>query len=545
MKRLCSIFLAFAIMFLSINMPQYLDNTVKAENGVSVWDGKKDTSWYDEEENEFHLNTAQEFAGLATLITSSGITFEGKTIYLENDLNMSNKTLPPYKYFKGTFDGKYHSISNCFSSNQDFISIDKSGLFSELEGTVRNLKLEINSLSFSSIYNGGICGFLNGGTVSNCSVTGKIRTVKDSSDAVIVATGGICGYSISGTIIGCTSSAYISSSTHGSDKSQSYSGGICGICENGTIICNAYFTGTIDNQRYNGNMNNYLVTYTGGIIGKVAGKATISNVYNTGTFVKYASDESNSIKAGVIGICIDAELTGDKIYYLSSTSTLGVYRGEQVAIAKSDANMKKESFVESLGSAFIYKENSYPPLGWEYGYTEPVITTTSTTITTTTSTTTTNTTTTTTTSTTATNTTTTTTTSTTATNTTSTTTTMSTTATNTTSTTTTTTTNTLSSIASTTKATTTTTTTKATTTMINQVLPGDANLDKTIDLSDAVLIMQSLANPDKYGIRGSDKNHITEQGAINADVEGGNGLTVYDALTIQRFLLNLVITLPI
>ena len=89
------------------------------------------------------------------------------------------------------------------------------------------------------------------------------------------------------------------------------------------------------------------------------------------------------------------------------------------------------------------------------------------------------------------------------------------------------------------------TTKKTTTTMINQVLPGDANMDKTIDLSDAVLIMQSLANPDKYGLSGSNKNHITEQGAINADVEGGNGLTVYDALTIQRFLLNLVISLPI
>ena len=38
---------------------------------------------------------------------------------------------------------------------------------------------------------------------------------------------------------------------------------------------------------------------------------------------------------------------------------------------------------------------------------------------------------------------------------------------------------------------------------------GDANLDGTVDMSDVVLIMQALANPSKYGIKGTDSNHIT------------------------------------
>ena len=79
----------------------------------------------------------------------------------------------------------------------------------------------------------------------------------------------------------------------------------------------------------------------------------------------------------------------------------------------------------------------------------------------------------------------------------------------------------------------------------NQTLAGDANTDGTVDLSDAVLIMQSLANPNKYGENGNDTSHITQQGSVNADVEGENGVTVNDALAIQKYLLELIPSLPV
>ncbi|EWM52250.1 endo alpha-1,4 polygalactosaminidase [Ruminococcus flavefaciens] len=78
-----------------------------------------------------------------------------------------------------------------------------------------------------------------------------------------------------------------------------------------------------------------------------------------------------------------------------------------------------------------------------------------------------------------------------------------------------------------------------------QTLPGDANMDNKVDLSDAILIMQSLANPDKYGLNGSENGHITEQGRINADVEGSDGITGNDALAIQMYLLDIIPTLPV
>ena len=74
---------------------------------------------------------------------------------------------------------------------------------------------------------------------------------------------------------------------------------------------------------------------------------------------------------------------------------------------------------------------------------------------------------------------------------------------------------------------------------------GDANCDGTIDMGDAVLIMQALANPNKYGLNGTDKNHITDEGTKNADVEGNNGLSNNDAQAIQMYLLGKYKTLPV
>ena len=95
-----------------------------------------------------------------------------------------------------------------------------------------------------------------------------------------------------------------------------------------------------------------------------------------------------------------------------------------------------------------------------------------------------------------------------------------------------------------------TTTATASTTVTTSDKPadvkyGDANCDGEVDLSDAVLIMQSLANPNKYGLTGTDKSHITDIGSKNADVcNTGDGVTTNDAVSIQRYLLKLIPSLP-
>ena len=92
-----------------------------------------------------------------------------------------------------------------------------------------------------------------------------------------------------------------------------------------------------------------------------------------------------------------------------------------------------------------------------------------------------------------------------------------------------------------TAASTTTTVSQTSDTTSADYRKGDANCDGNVDMADAVLIMQSLANPDKYGVNGTDSHHITSQGLSNGDVDtGSKGLTSNDALEIQRYLLGLV-----
>lgn len=71
-----------------------------------------------------------------------------------------------------------------------------------------------------------------------------------------------------------------------------------------------------------------------------------------------------------------------------------------------------------------------------------------------------------------------------------------------------------------------------------EIVYGDTNCDGLVDISDAVLLKCYLINNKKYA--------ISAQGALNADVHGNNnGLNAQDAVSIQKFVLGAVRTLPI
>ena len=56
---------------------------------------------------------------------------------------------------------------------------------------------------------------------------------------------------------------------------------------------------------------------------------------------------------------------------------------------------------------------------------------------------------------------------------------------------------------------------------------GDANCDGKVSVADAVAILQSIGNPDKF--------ELNTQGRVNADVDGIVGITANDALMIKKY----------
>ena len=69
-------------------------------------------------------------------------------------------------------------------------------------------------------------------------------------------------------------------------------------------------------------------------------------------------------------------------------------------------------------------------------------------------------------------------------------------------------------------------------------VPGDANCDNNVDISDAVIVKCYLINSVKYS--------ISAQGIANADVQNtGNGLNNQDVIAIQQYIIQLIDRLPV
>ena len=72
---------------------------------------------------------------------------------------------------------------------------------------------------------------------------------------------------------------------------------------------------------------------------------------------------------------------------------------------------------------------------------------------------------------------------------------------------------------------------------VGDILYGDANCDGKVTIADSTAILQSLGNPDKYG--------LSDEGTANADVDGVKGITAADAIAIQKLDAKLISSLPL
>ena len=103
---------------------------------TETWGDKADTSWYNKDEAVFHIKTAGQLAGIAKLVNEGTVTFEGKTVYLDNDLDLAEiewisigtiigGDCPEYS-FCGVFDGQGNVISNLYSHDSDTDDYEKA-----------------------------------------------------------------------------------------------------------------------------------------------------------------------------------------------------------------------------------------------------------------------------------------------------------------------------------------------------------------------------------------------------------------------------------
>ena len=71
----------------------------------------------------------------------------------------------------------------------------------------------------------------------------------------------------------------------------------------------------------------------------------------------------------------------------------------------------------------------------------------------------------------------------------------------------------------------------------SETVYGDANLDGKISISDAVRVLQYIANGEKYSLE--------KQALVNADVDGNEGVSGKDAAVIQQYDAGIIKELPV
>ena len=131
-------------------------------------EGNPDTSWYNDTDTEFVIDTEEEFAGFAKLV-NDGNTFSKKTVKLGADLDLSAHNWVPIgksqKQFQGTFDGQGNTISNLIAIHEGVSDIGLFGMTSN--GTVKNFTVD----------NATVTGYLDVGVVAGTPYTTKYSDI--------------------------------------------------------------------------------------------------------------------------------------------------------------------------------------------------------------------------------------------------------------------------------------------------------------------------------------------------------------------------------
>ena len=308
------------------------DGGVGQEQEIIWGDGSVgvSTDWYTGN-GPYYISSAAELAGLAQLV-NGGNEFSGKTITLVNDIVLNEGVLGangelnddgsfnPWtpigsvsNYFNGTFDGQNHTISGIYISN----SSDYQGLFGCVDGTIQNLSVT-DSYIKADDYVGGIVGYSNGGTVSNCFNSGTV-----TGEADYASVGGIVGGNRYGSNV---SNCFNSGTVTGGSKARV--GGIVGFNDRSTVS-NCFNIGEV--------MGTGSGAYVGGIVGyNTAVDGMVMNCSNIGEVI---GRDSGASVGGIVGYINNGNVS-NCYYYLGKEGLQGVGKHDGGTVP-SDEEMKK------------------------------------------------------------------------------------------------------------------------------------------------------------------------------------------------------------
>ena len=262
------------------------------EGVYDKWNGTDSKEPTEKTSNEIHIYTVAELKWIADKVNNEGNTFEGYTIYLENNLdfgaretsgtweNTENEALKWTAIgkqkditLKATFEGNNHIIKGVYINEET----NFNGIFGN-SSSILNLTVK-NSYIKGGTCSGTVVGAVRSGTIENCHNINSTVELYDECHGV----GGVAGQ-VKGVIKNCTN---IGGRVVGKKDANgnTLTGGVVGtLVAGGAQDC--YNTGNVTGE---GNS-------AGGVVGASGTSSTVQDCYNTGN----VTGEGNSA-GGVVG----------------------------------------------------------------------------------------------------------------------------------------------------------------------------------------------------------------------------------------------------
>lgn len=242
--------------------------------------------------NPYLITTAEDLEALASIVNTGsrldGYYKQSADITLSDEHTaIGNSSNTP---FKGIYDGDNKVIKGLLINQAEGTY---QGLFGRAyKATIQNVIIENCDITAKD-YVGGICGHASETTISNCKVSGAIKTA-DGVDGMYH--GGIAGYINDKSISSCVNTA----SVKGNNSKSQYYGGIVGFssytrvtdCFNAGIVQGTSFVGSIvgKNNSTSTLRDNYHTTTTTGGVG-ANGVATGTDQTGATTVAKITATE--------------------------------------------------------------------------------------------------------------------------------------------------------------------------------------------------------------------------------------------------------------
>ena len=312
---------------------------------------KGDYTWYNANATTMEIKgekAADQLVALSTM-AKGGTSFAGKTITIAGDVDLSAEGVDfqPIVDFDGTLKGAEgktvtvdvdpvwntaegrngKTMMNYFQTgNSWYKDAVAYGLVASLkeggvvEGLTVDLKVTMDNPGNQYTYFGGIVGFLDGGTIRNCKVTGTITGYN--------RIGGVVGYAKAGTIESVNVDVTINAKRINDTKNKdggfifdgySVAGGLIGYASAGDVkitTCNVKADLTITGT-----------TLKGALIGQLDNWKNKNSTVNTADVSDYSEwDTTGKVTAiSVDNVTVDTKVTSSNVAdYVKTTATNGV-----------------------------------------------------------------------------------------------------------------------------------------------------------------------------------------------------------------------------